>query len=772
MLNNYHISEINTNLQKIEKNKIILSYNNIPLSFIAVLVNSFLLSYVHWNQISNTQLFIWQSLVLLITLWRYTTYKSFKINEDNFDIDRWKKRFFVGAILSGLIWGLASLIMFNSGSILHQTFLLLIIVGLGAGAISSFATDIKSVRWFLILSLVPQAFVLSIQDEKLYNILSYVTLMYLIMMLIIAKHFHDNILKTLTSQENFSHTKSKLSLSEQRLESIFNNAPVGIFMFNNDMKIIESNQMFATILGTSLEKLVGLSLNDLKDKSVLPVLLGTLKGESGYYEGSYITTLSNEDIYVTLQTSTLKDEQENIIGGIGIVSDITKQTNAQKKIYQQAYYDSLTDIPNKMHLLEILDKEISNFNKTKNIASVLFLDLDNFKNINDSLGHNIGDTLLQKVSQRLLNTIQETDTLARLGGDEFVIILPNLGEDIALAIKHTKIISQKILNSMKEPFNNVNGYHLNISSSIGIAMIDDINKSRHNILQYADTAMYSAKEAGKDQMKFYTLNMFHSIQNRLQLENSLREAIKNNCLMLYYQPVIDMKTYKIIGAEALIRWNHNKLGYIDPEELIAIAENNGSIIEIGNWVLNSAIKEFKKWKDLEEISSHLSTIAINVSLKQFMHPDFTNGVMNAIKKYKLEAKYIELELTESIIVKNIDEVIDKMNLLKSFGVNISIDDFGTGYSSLSHLKKLPFSTLKIDKSFTQDVDKNKTDAMLVETTINMAKSFNLKIIAEGVETQKQFEFMQKRGCDFYQGFLCSPAVTSEEFVTLLHKNCV
>lgn len=765
------INKTNLYLPKIDHDLIKMSYDNIPLSLLAIIINSFILSYMHFNTISSVELIMWQGALIVLTLWRFYTYKSFQKNIETTNIQKWKNTFLIGTTLSGILWGIAPIIMFNSHSIALQTLLLIIMVGMASGAINSLAADLKSIRIYLTTSLLPLAFILYLQNQEIYYIFTFTTILYLIMMLIMGKHFHMNVRNTLTAQYNYLHANNKLLISQQRFESIFVHAPVGIFMYDNSMKIIESNQIFADILKAPLDKVIGLDMKKLKDKSVIPSLKSSLDGYNGYYEGQYNTSISNENIFISIQSSPLRNESADVTGGIGIVSDITTQKEAQKKIFRQAYYDALTDIPNRTLFMQILQKEIDHFSDSKNISAILFLDFDNFKNINDSLGHNVGDSLLKQASHRLANSIRAKDTLSRLGGDEFVIILTDLGQDIEFATQITKKIVQEILDTIKKPFTNINGHKLNISSSLGITMLDHDGETKEDILKHADTAMYKAKEAGKDQMCFYSTNMSHMIQKRLELENALREAHTNGSLMVYFQPIIDIPNHKIIGAEALIRWNHKTLGFINPEELIDIAENNGSIIEIGIWVFDEALKAFKSFQELS-LSHTLSKISINISAKQLMNKNFVTDILGVIHKYQIEATFIEIELTESIIIKNIQEVIQKMNEIKSYGISISMDDFGTGYSSLSYLKKLPFSTLKIDKSFTHDLFTNKNNESLVETTISIAKNFNLEIVAEGVETQEQYEFMKEKGCNYYQGFLCSPAVTSAEFINLLKQECI
>ncbi|MEA2028809.1 MAG: phosphodiesterase, partial [Campylobacterota bacterium] len=393
--------------------------------------------------------------------------------------------------------------------------------------------------------------------------------------------------------------------------------------------------------------------------------------------------------------------------------------------------------------------------------------LDHFKKTNDSLGHNIGDELLKSSAKRLQSIMRQEDLVARLGGDEFVMLLNNLGEDLSHAITLAEEISDKIHHIMERSFD-LNGHTLNVSTSIGISILNSSKETPNDLLKYADTAMYQSKKDGRSKSSFYQDEMNIELKRRLNIENILRGAIDNGELELYYQPMIAFTTKELMGAEALIRLHSKDLGDIYPDEFIPIAEETGLILSIGEWILERAILDFLEWNKLYTDYS-LETIAINISTKQFSNDNFIELIKNVIYKTKVDPKCVELELTESIIIKDIKESVSKMNELRQMGIGISIDDFGTGYSSLSYLRMLPFSSLKIDRSFTQDIEDEQEEKKLINSIISIAKSFNMQIVAEGIENDIQYNYLAKRECDYFQGYFCSKPINAKAFEEFIKK---
>ncbi len=385
---------------------------------------------------------------------------------------------------------------------------------------------------------------------------------------------------------------------------------------------------------------------------------------------------------------------------------------------------------------------------------MIYLDLDGFKLINESLGHVVGDQLLKQVGQRLKRLLRETDTVARLGGDEFALILTNLEK-----LSNLAIIAQKIKAVISKPFS-VHGHELFITVSIGIAIYPDDGQNEEILMQNIDTALYQAKAEGKNSYKFFSARLQKRAQRRLSIQNELLHAIERREFVLFYQPKVELKTKKIVGAEALIRWKHPQHGLVPPDEFIPIAEETSIISEIGHWVINEACSTLKRWHDKGQKDFH---VAVNLSAQQFLSGDIVAQVQNAVQQERIVARALELELTESIIMRDVKKSVHILNQFKENGFRIAVDDFGTGYSSLAYLKRFPIDLLKIDRSFIMDILTSDDDQVIVKTIISLGHSLGFKVIAEGVETKDHLHMLEELGCDQVQGYLFSPPVAAEEF---------
>ena len=433
-----------------------------------------------------------------------------------------------------------------------------------------------------------------------------------------------------------------------------------------------------------------------------------------------------------------------------VVRDITERKAAAKEIEYQAYYDSLTELPNRKLLLDRLKQALITSRRHKYYDALLFVDLDRFKTINDSLGHSIGDRILIEAAKRIKACLWDEDTAARFGGDEFVILLRHLGTEKEAAGLSAEKVARRIQESFKKPFL-IKDNELHVSTSIGIALFPFQEESIEDIIKHADTAMYSAKENGRNQVAFYLSQMHDKVVNRLNLEKDLRTALRDNQLDVYYQPQLN-NDGRVIGVEALIRWQHPTHGFINPEEFIAIAEDIGLIYEIGDFVIQKSITDILGLNKEKDISLNLS---VNISPNQFKKSDFVSKIKNIVENHQLEKYFLTLELTESIAIDNLNETVEKFEKLRHAGVRLSLDDFGTGYSSLSHLKRLPIDELKIDKSFVFDIEDDPQDALLVQTIIKIAHQFGLDTVAEGVETKEHVSFLEEESCTIYQGYFYS-----------------
>ncbi|MHB8535456.1 MAG: EAL domain-containing protein [Sulfuricaulis sp.] len=456
--------------------------------------------------------------------------------------------------------------------------------------------------------------------------------------------------------------------------------------------------------------------------------------------------------------SPLRDASGKITHFVSTGKDITQHLRSEERLHHLAHHDPLTDLPNRVLLQDRLKQAMQDADRLDRLVAVMFLDLDHFKNINDTLGHDIGDTLLIVVAERLTICLRPGDTVSRLGGDEFTITLANVAH-----VDDVTHVALKILDQFVAPFR-IGGRDLFITPSIGITLYPLDEKNDASLLRDADIAMYRAKELGRNQYQFYTPELNVRAARRLEMETGLRQAIERKELILHYQPLVDMKTGRIRGMEALLRWQHPEFGLIPPLDFIPLAEDTGLIVPIGEWVLKTACAQIKAWHDT---GFPALQVAVNLSSKQLRDKNLIAVVQQALGAAGLEARYLDLELTESVLMQDMELASSILKELKTVGVSFSLDDFGTGYSSLGYLKRFPIDYLKIDRSFVHDITIDPVGAGLVQAIIAMANVLKIKVIAEGVETHEQLEFLRRHGCDITQGYYCSPPVDAETFTDLL-----
>ncbi|MDD2791173.1 MAG: EAL domain-containing protein [Sulfurimonas sp.] len=742
------------------------AFFNLKLSSLAIIIITATLGVVMYAHVEDVILFSWLFLMFGVSFFRLLSSNYYKNHAENFSLQEWTYIFYVPLILSSLLWGYASFFFFLEESVLYQAMLVVMIAGLSAGAVSSLSSLKGAVYIFTSFLVIPLIIKLAMQGGFEHNIMAALVTLYFFLLNKIAAQIHAYYLDIIISREMYEEEKEKVLQSEERFGKIFKQAPLGIVIYDSDLIIREANQELVDFLEAPLNYLLGLDLHTLPDQSLTLALESPLDDMEGFYEGEYRTKFKQKDLWISMSTAPLKDLNNNIIGGIGIISDITQRMLTQLKYEYQASHDQLTNIPNRSTLLEKIKYELIRYKRHEAIFGLIFLDLDNFKNINDSLGHDMGDKLLIQVAQRLKKIIRVEDTVARIGGDEFVVLLPDLATDQNKSATNAEYIAQKVHTILRKPFE-IEGYKLNISSSIGIALVDETQKDEHDLLKHADMAMYQAKKAGKNTTTFYQCAMDTWVKRRLGIENGLRGAIENKEFEIHYQPIVAFSSGEIRGVEALLRWNSQEFGSVTPDEFIPIAEESGLIINIGKWVLENSVKQFIEWKSALPEYDGFKKIAVNISVRQFNYSGFVKQVEDIIKYTGINPKNLELELVESVIVQEVESVRQKMQQLRKVGVQISIDDFGTGYSSLSYLKSLPFTTLKIDKSFIQDIEADIDDKELISTILTIAKNFNLEVIAEGVELSEQYSFLDERNCDYMQGYYCAKPMDAKSFEAFL-----
>ncbi|MDD5461358.1 MAG: EAL domain-containing protein [Methylococcales bacterium] len=581
---------------------------------------------------------------------------------------------------------------------------------------------------------------------------------------IVKRDAHGQPLRMLGTHTDINDSKLAGEKLHQ-LAKVFDNSGEGIILCDADTRILSSNQAFTNITGYLASEVHNktpcILSSQLQDQSFYERMWRAI-GENGYWQGEIWDKRKNGEAYsALLGISTIRNNQGAITHYIGIFSDITERKAAEAKIEYLARHDPLTNLPNRTLLLDRFDQAMAYAMRNNTLVALLFLDLDRFKHINDTMGHDIGDRLLQKVAERLSQCVREVDTVCRQGGDEFIIILTDLPE-----IETATQIALKILDYLHQPIA-LEGVTISVSFSIGISLFPNDDTSFHSLLNKADTAMYVAKKEGRNTFRFFSHEMNLASFERIIIENGLRIALEKKEFQLFYQPFYSLRDGQIIGAEALLRWQPGNSTSIPPSKFIPVAENNGLIVPIGNWALQQACLQNRLWCD----AGLKLLITVNISAMQFKRGDLVESVKSALEISGLEPQYLELEITESVLIFDADAALDVIQELKTLGVSFAIDNFGTGYSSLSYLKQFAVNKLKIDQSFVKALSSGKSqDTAIAKAIIQLGQTLGLQTLAEGVETSQQAEQMADLGCENGQGFFWHEPMPAKDFEALFKHN--
>ncbi|MCT4620177.1 MAG: EAL domain-containing protein [Marinisporobacter sp.] len=564
--------------------------------------------------------------------------------------------------------------------------------------------------------------------------------------------------KDIKNMINIKTPQEKLRIAEK----VFNNTGEGIVVTDVEGIIQLVNPAFTTITGYGVEEVIGKNPRILRserhDKSFYEEMWKSLI-EKGQWKGHIWNRRKNGETYLEwMNISAVKDENGENIQYVSVFHDLTENVLKEEHIKYQAYHDALTQLPNRELAKDRLNLALAHANKNNEMFSVICLDLDRFKRINDTLGHAAGDMLLQAVARRLRKCMDEGDTVARLGGDEFIIIIEEI-KNMKNVIKAVR----KIFHAFEEPFL-LKDDEIYVTASMGISIYPDDGETTENLMKNAEVAMYRVKEKGKNNYQLYRKEMNEKAYDQLAMENDLYKALENNEFVLYYQPQVKTTTGEIIGAEALIRWNHPKLGLVSPAKFIPLAEETGFIVPLGEWVLRKACEQNKLWqkKGLKNIQ-----VSVNLSTLQFKQKDLIEKIIKIIQETGIRPEDLELEITETNAMLNPNFTIKTLKILNDMGIQIAIDDFGTGYSSLAYFKSFPIHKIKIDQSFIRDINKDESTKAIVLAIIGIADSLGVKSIAEGVETKEQLVCLKKYGCDEIQGYFFSRPVNALEFEKML-----
>lgn len=637
------------------------------------------------------------------------------------------------------------------------------------------ASIYKAIQLAIIFTIISEAlFTLYIDAYGFTNILGHIfkfLSFWILFISVIRTSFHDPI-KLMSKDTQSYHLLKKLDKQHTILNSVINSTPDLIFYkdyLNQEGRYVGCNNAFSKFAGKSNEEITGHT-----DIELFGEELGNFFREKDKLVFEKAKTVINEEwveypdgskVLFSTSKAPFYNENQMIIGVMGVSRDITKQKTIENELREQksildyqAHHDALTGLPNRILFNDRLVQSIEKAKRNNTKIALLFIDLDHFKEVNDSLGHDIGDEILKEVTHRLSKTIRDEDTVARLGGDEFTVILEELiqGQDVSS-------VATKILKSLAKSMN-VNDNILYVSSSIGVSIYPDDGTSAQDLLKYADSAMYKAKDEGRNNFQYYNSTMTELALERVVMETSLRAALKNNELVVYYQPQVNGTTNKLIGMEALVRWQHPTMGLVSPAKFIPLAESTGLIIELDRYVMKTALTQVSEWYK-EGLNPGI--LSMNLAVKQLDQEDFVSMFQQLIKETNCKEKWLELEVTEGGIMTHPEKAIVTLQAISDLGIEVAVDDFGTGYSSLAYLKRLPIDKLKIDQAFVRGLPDDEEDAGITKAVIALAKSLNLKVIAEGVETKEQKDFLVEHGCNNIQGYFYSKPIPAKEFENIL-----
>lgn len=549
-------------------------------------------------------------------------------------------------------------------------------------------------------------------------------------------------------------TERKLLEEELRIAAVAFACQNGMIITDSKGVILRVNPAFVRLTGYSAEEAIGKTpamLHSGRQGILFYQQMWEQLQKNGFWQGEIWNKRKNGEIYAEMLTITaIQSDEQGVTHFVGSFTDITENKKAEAEIHRLAYYDPLTKLPNRRLLQDRLSQTIVATARSGLHGAMFFIDLDHFKALNDSRGHDVGDLLLVDVAQRLRDAVREKDTVARQGGDEFVVLMEDLGKTTKEAAILAELLGNKIREALAAPFN-LHGFEYHCKISIGVGLFH-AHDTVEDLFKHADLALYQAKTSGRDKLRFFDPAMQVAIDQRISLETALHKAVKLDQLRLYYQPQVDA-AHRVVGVEALLRWQHPLLGLLPPDEFIPLAEDTEMILPIGLWVMETACAQIKDWE--HDVLTNELQIAVNVSARQFRQPDFVAQVQSVLASSGVNPARLKLELTESMLLDDVPDTIAKMQAIKLLGVCFSMDDFGTGYSSLSYLAQLPLDQLKIDKSFVRNIPGSKNDEAIARAIITIGMGLNMNVIAEGVETERQHGFLEANGCHEYQGYLFS-----------------
>jgi len=763
------------------------------VGYLATLLVIFILGAILWEDLERPALFAWFVAISLVAIGRYLLYKAFIDGDPPAeDMPLWEGRFIAGTVLAGVCWMMiGTMLLPDSTRIAQRLAVVMLVTLLMTGAVAYYAPHRYVYKITAFLGLVPLAVTLGASGDRNQMFLSGLILMLAGLLPYVHERVHKALVDSLTTRRARETLSSQLAnernrlqvanealaeemverqkaqkgelLAAQKLRMHFERTPLAVIEWDRRNRISAWNPAAEAIFGFPLYEALGKSIptllaSDAERKNVEDMCRELIESSEGNKTTLANSTRAGGTIHCEWYNTPLVDGAGQVIGFASLVQDITERLNTERTIHYMAHHDALTGLPNRRLMQDRLNQAIMAARRKQRHVAVLYLDLDRFKVVNDTLGHDSGDFILKDVGRRLLTCVREVDTVSREGGDEFVVILPDLERP-----EHARVVADKILKELARPVE-IGGQEIHITPSIGISHYPNDSTDVQQLLKHADNAMYQAKDAGRNTIRFFTNDLNFLLSKRLEVEDRLRKAMENEEFFLRYQPQVDTDNGRISGMEALIRWNDPQKGEIYPKDFIFVAEELGLIVPIGEWVFRTACRQLKQW---EEDGLPAVTIAINISPRQFMSRRLVATLLAIVRETGADPRRIELEITETMIMRNIEQSIDTLAQLRAAGMQVAVDDFGVGYSSLGQLKRLPATSMKIDRSFIMAIPDDPQSSSITGAIIAMAKRLKLRVIAEGVETRPQLDFLRANHCEAFQGFIFSQPVTALEATAML-----
>jgi len=697
----------------------------------------------------HLEILIWYIVLLTVTVFRFYNSYSFQNNIQKYSLKKWYKIFVFTAVFTALIYSSLGFYFIYALEPYYQLFVLSVLVGLSSGSLIALSSDIKlSIIYMGILIIPVMITTLFISILPIHILIAVTLFVYFISQMTIIQKIHRQ-------NKQIDSLESKHTL----LHNLFKNAPIGVFTYTKDLEVIESNDKISHLFNHKLENIAGMNLKDLSDSHLIRMFKNSFTHGISSYTGHYVSS-EEKRFWIEAKAFPFIDKTNNKFGGIGIIEDKTKEHTALQKLEYLVEHDTLTGLLNRRGFTNYIENLIKHVDHEKYYSILFYLDLNQFKAINDSLGHAVGDEVLLLVSKRLIKILDKKCMISRLGGDEFVIIVPHISQKREESNFEAQKYAEEIQNVFLDSFI-IKELHLHIQVSIGIVLVEPKYNNPEELLRYADLTMYQAKSTNTH-ISYYDSSLDKKQKDLFVLNHNLAYATKNNQLELFFQPIVKMKDESLLSAELLIRWNHPTRGLLSPKEFIPLAIKGGLLSKITWWIVDNVCQQIVQWKNDRQWK--LEYISINIDSQQFVEKNFAEQFFKKLAFYNIKTNEIMIEITERSLIDNFDYTQGVINELKSHGIKCAIDDFGTGYSSLSYLKKLSFHTLKIDRTFVRDIGKTSKEIVLMKTILDIGRQFGYNIVIEGIESEQQKKALLELDEELsYQGYLYSKPIHADEF---------